>query len=44
MLMDAALNESSFIKTFFHTEDSSLFMEVFKDASKYVVDRKGSDG
>lgn len=36
MLMDAALNEYSFIKTFFHAEDTALFMEVIKETTKYV--------
>ena len=34
--MDLALNEYSFIKTFFHAEDTTIFMDVFKETTKYV--------
>ena len=34
--MDIAMNEYSFIKTFFHAEDTTIFMDVFKETSKYV--------
>ena len=42
--MDLALNEYSFIKTFFHAEDTTIFMDVFKETTKYVCLSLVGDG
>ena len=35
-MTDSALAEFSFVKTFFHAEDSAVFNEIFRDVCKYV--------
>ena len=36
-MTDSALAEFSFVKSFFHAEDSALFNEIFRDVCKYVA-------
>ena len=35
-MTDSALAEFSFVKAFFHAEDSAVFNEIFRDVCKYV--------
>lgn len=35
--MDCALSEFSFVKTFFHAEDTTIFTDIFKETTKYVI-------
>lgn len=35
--MDCALSEFTFVKTFFHAEDTTIFTDIFKDTTKYVI-------
>ena len=36
VMTDSALAEFSFVKAFFHAEDSAVFSEIFREVCKYV--------
>lgn len=35
-MMDSALTEYDFVKSFFHAEDTTIFTDIFHDVCKYV--------